>query len=249
MGYREQAPPVALEPWLDCTWERRAEDAAPQRVLPDGCIDIVWIEAGGTRLVGPSTSAFLVPLPPGTRVAGARLHPGAAASLLGVAPEAIRDAALPIEAVWGDEGARLAAALDEHADPAAALRGALLVRAAAAERPDPLVAEVVTRLRRPDAAVGRLARELAISERQLRRRVSVAVGYGPKLLLRVLRLGRALAAARDGDELARVAYDAGYADQSHFSNDCRTLAGASPSVVIAPSRPISPSVPSPHRPS
>jgi len=49
----------------------------------------------------------------------------------------------------------------------------------------------------------------------------------------VLRLGRALQAARAGDELARVAYEAGYADQAHFTNDCRALAGVPPSIVLA----------------
>ena len=248
MGYREHAPPAALVPWLECIWERQADDAAAQRVLPDGCIDIVWTQGARTQLVGANTSAFVVALQPGARVAGARLRPGAAVSLLRIVPEAVRDARLPIEEVWGSDGARLAATLDEHADPVAGLRAALLARAIAAERPDPLVGEVVTRLRRPDVTVALLADELAISERQLRRRVTAAVGYGPKLLARVLRLGRALTAARAGDELARVAYDAGYADQAHFANDCRALAGASPSVVIARS-PFSASNPSPARPS
>jgi transcriptional regulator GlxA family with amidase domain len=70
-------------------------------------------------------------------------------------------------------------------------------------------------------------------ERQLRRRVSAAVGYGPKRLARVLRLERALQAARAGEDLARVALDGGYADQAHFTNDCRSLAVVPPSVVLA----------------
>ena len=71
-----------------------------------------------------------------------------------------------------------------------------------------------------------------MSERQLRRRVSAAVGYGPKRLARVLRLGAALQAARTGRELAEVAIDAGYADQAHFANDCRALAGVPPSWLL-----------------
>jgi AraC-like DNA-binding protein len=81
--------------------------------------------------------------------------------------------------------------------------------------------------------VGELARELFVSERQLRRRIGAAVGYGPKRLARVLRLERALAAARGGEELARVAAEAGYADQSHFAGDCRELAGVPPSALLA----------------
>ncbi|MGI8593603.1 MAG: AraC family transcriptional regulator [Solirubrobacteraceae bacterium] len=233
MSYHEHAPPPALAPWLACTWERRAGGGSPVRVLPDGCVDVIWTEDGGTQIVGANTTAFLVPLPAGAHVVGARLRPGAAPALLGVAGEALCDTRVPVAYVWGSEGARLAAALDDHADPVDGLRTALLARAARAEVPDPLVREAVTRLERPDTAVARLAGELSVSERQLRRRVSAAVGYGPKRLARVLRLGRALEAARSGDDLARVALDAGYADQAHFANDCRALAGVPPSVVLA----------------
>jgi AraC-like DNA-binding protein len=56
--------------------------------------------------------------------------------------------------------------------------------------------------------------------------------HAPKRLARVLRLERALAAARAGEELARAAAEAGYADQAHFSHDCRALAGVAPSALL-----------------
>ena len=90
----------------------------------------------------------------------------------------------------------------------------------------------VARLRDPRARVHALAPELGVSTRQLRRRFESAVGYGPKRLARVLRLERALATARAGQELAWAAVDAGYADQAHFGNDCRALAGISPSMLL-----------------
>ena len=70
MSYCEHAPPTALAPWLACTWERHSEFGVPVRVLPDGCVDVVWIEGEGTQLVGANTTAFLVSLPAGTRVVG-----------------------------------------------------------------------------------------------------------------------------------------------------------------------------------
>jgi AraC-like DNA-binding protein len=233
MTYREHRAPPGLGPWLACTWERRAVSGSPVRVLPDGCVDVVWIAAAGTQIVGANTSAFLVALAPGTRVVGARLRPGAAATLLGVAPEALLDARVPVEEAWGNPGKRLAEALEADGDPLERLCAALLARAERAERPDSLVGGAVARLGRPGAAVGSVARELCVSERQLRRRVTAGVGYGPKRLARVLRLGRALESARRGEDLGRVAIEAGYADQAHFANDCRALAGVSPSTVLA----------------
>jgi AraC-like DNA-binding protein len=234
MSYREHAPPPALAPWLACTWERHALDGVPTRVLPDGCIDVIWIEGVGTQLVGANTTAFLISLPPGARVVGARMRPGAAPALLGVSGESVRDLRAPVQAVLDSRRARLAAALDGHRDPLVCLLATLGQWAAEATTPDPIVREAVTRLTRPETRVAALADELGLSERHLRRRVSCAVGYGPKRLARVLRLRRALDAARAGDDLARVAVDAGYADQAHFTNDCRELAGLPPSLVIDP---------------
>ncbi len=232
MSYREHAPPSELAPWLACTWERRGAGAAPVRVVPDGCVDLVWTEGVGTHVVGANTRAFLVPVATGRRVVGARLRPGAGPGLLQLTGEAVRDVRVPAAELWGDDGARLEAAVDEHPDPVAALRSALADRAARVRPPDPLVREAVVRLAGADVRVAMVAAELGVSERHLRRRVSRAVGYGPKLLARVLRLQRALGAARGGGDLGRVALDAGYADQAHFAHDCRALAGAPASVVL-----------------
>ena len=76
--------------------------------------------------------------------------------------------------------------------------------------------------------VGPLADSLGVSERALRRRVTAAVGYGPKRLARVLRLRRALALVGDGWPLVEAAYAVGYADQAHFGHECLELAGLAP---------------------
>ena len=231
MTYHEDPPPAALSPWLACLWSRADGGGPPVRVVPDGCIDVVWTEGRGMHLVGANTTAFLVELPAHTRVLGARFRPGAAPGLLGVDAEGLRDARIPLGEAWGDDGRRLSDALDGAGGDPAALLAALGERARAAASPDPLVGAVVARLQDPRASVAALADDLGLSERQLRRRVRAAVGYGPKRLARVLRLQRALGAARAGDDLARAALDAGYADQAHFANDCRALAGVPPSVL------------------
>jgi AraC-like DNA-binding protein len=219
MTYREHAPPAPLGRWLECIWERVGE-AEPVRVLPDGCIDVLWVEGEGTYVVGPNTRAFLAPLRVGARVVGARFRPGGAPALLGVVPEEVRDVRVP----YGLE-------LDTAPDPSV-LGAALTRHLGRAELPDPLVAESVRRLELPAVAMSGMAADLGVSERQLRRRVTSAVGYGPKRLARVLRLQRAVGAARAGGELARVALDAGYADQAHFAHECRELAGVSPTALL-----------------
>jgi len=236
MTYREHSAPPALAPWLDCTWERRDGGGDPVRVVPDGCIDIVWTEGAGAQVVGPNTTAFLVELDAGVSVVGARMRPGAAPALLGVvAAAALRDGRCALADVWHDDGRRLEQQLGAAAGPAvraALLLDALHARAGRAELPDPLVRAAVDGLGDPRARVDTLAGELGVGTRQLRRRFEAAVGYGPKRLARVLRLQRALGAARDGEELALAAAAAGYADQAHFAHECRALAGVPATALV-----------------
>lgn len=89
--------------------------------------------------------------------------------------------------------------------------------------PDPLVRAAVIALGRPRARVGPVADELGVSARQLQRRVSEAVGYGPKMLARVLRFRRLQSLPLA--PLAELALDAGYADQAHMTTEVTQLAG------------------------
>ena len=228
MSYREHRVDGGLERWVECAWERAGPDGPDgyERVVPDGCMDLIWSEHAGVIVVGPNTTAFLAPVAPGATVVGVRLHPGAAPPLLGVPAPALRDARMPASEVWGDGGRLLEEAAESSGDRVALLVDFLSARALAAAHPDPLVRAATGRLER--APVAAVADELAVSERQLRRRVSEEVGLGPKRLGRVLRLRRALARLRAGAELAEVAYRCGYADQAHFTNECSALAGVPP---------------------
>ncbi len=200
LTYREHRAPAALAPWLACTWERRDGGGAPVRVVPDGCIDIVWTQGRGARVVGPNTTAFLVALDAGVASSARGCGPGAAPALLGVDAASLRDGSVALADVWGDDAGRLEDRLERSGDSGQprveVLLAALDDCARRAAAPDPLVHAAVERLRDPVARVETLARELDVSARQLRRRFDAAVGYGPKRLARVLRLERALARAR-----------------------------------------------------
>jgi AraC-like DNA-binding protein len=78
-----------------------------------------------------------------------------------------------------------------------------------------------------------MAGAVGLSPRQLHRRCSALFGYGPRHLLRVVRLDLALAQARAGAPLARVAHECGYADQAHLTREVRDLAGAPPRRLLS----------------
>jgi AraC-like DNA-binding protein len=235
--YEELPPPPELAPLVACLWRQTAGEDQVQRVVPDGCVDVLWVTGGSevrAQVAGPDTAVHFERLPVGTSIAGVRFRPGAAASVLGVPLHALRDERVPLPEVWG---------------PAA---GELTERVATADRPDAATAAVVVErlARRPEVAglpdgwppegpglaealagragpgtVRQMADDLGLSERQLHRRCLVAFGYGPKTVQRVLRFQAALRDARAGRRLADVAADAGYADQAHMSREVRDLAG------------------------
>lgn len=79
--------------------------------------------------------------------------------------------------------------------------------------------------------VGRLADRFGIGERALQRLVRRRVGLSPKWLIQRRRLHRASERLRGGDgpvDLAAVAAELGYADQSHFTRDFRSVTGRTP---------------------
>ncbi|WP_280508492.1 DUF6597 domain-containing transcriptional factor [Nocardia flavorosea] len=221
-GYREYRPPTGSEPVVACVWNSDALLAGTQRVIPDGCVDLVWL---GRRLlvVGADTEPMLWPTV-GETAEGLRLRPGTAGRVLGVPADEVRDRQLPLSDLWpavADWPDR-----PETADPAARLR--LLTEAVLHRKaePDPLIGAAVRRLVVPRARVAAVAADLGISERHLNRRVTAAVGYGPKFLARVARLRRLVAA--DGESLAERAYAAGYAGQAHMTDEVRHLTGLTP---------------------
>jgi AraC-like DNA-binding protein len=229
VGYREFAPDEALSDLVACTWEREA-GGRPTRVLPDGCVDLVW-RSGELVVAGPDTGPVRSPARAGEHVIGLRFRTGAAGPALGLPASALRDARVPLEELWDGE---LADQLGEAPAPERRrlLELAILARRPRIAGPDPVVLEAVRRLGRPGSQIGGLADVLGTSERQLLRRFQRAVGYGPKTLDRVLRFQRFRRRGAGGD-LARAAFELGYADQAHLTRECVRLSGTTPARLAA----------------
>jgi AraC-like DNA-binding protein len=236
MAYRELPPPGARAPHVACLWMRDPEPRPRvHRVVPDACADIVWV--AGERLVvaGPATGPVLSSVPAGVAAVGVRFRVGAAGGALGLPARELVDLTVSLEDVWGPAGAELAERLAAapHAHVALAqLTAAVVRRLPERDRLDPLVRAAAVRAARPGVAVEALGSSVGLGERQLRRRFADAVGYGPKTLQRVLRFQRFLAIAQREDDLATVAFAAGYADQAHLTRECRRLAGLPPAALL-----------------
>ena len=215
---------VLSSPLASCTWEQVTAVASDQRVVPDACVDLIWSDERLT-IAGPDTRARLVPLEPGARLVGVRLRPGAAGAVLGLPAGELRDVNTNADEVLGRRPAQaLLDSLCGGEDPHALLLAAVEHRGAVGL--DPLVRAAVAALDRPHARVAAVAAELGLSARQLQRRVTDAVGYGPKTLARVLRFRRLQQLAPA--PLVERALAAGYADQAHMTAEVTELAGVPP---------------------
>ena len=191
------------------------------RVLPDGCLDVIWRD-GTLFVAGPDTTAQVGRSVRGSRMVALRFAAGTGPAVLGVAADELTDRHVPLADLWpGAEVRRLAERVGDSHDPVTELEEAVRLRW---RDPDRTVVAVET-WARAGARVVAIADDCGLSARQLRRRCRTAFGYGPKTLARILRLQRAVALARRGDPFAAVSAMAGYADQAHLSREVRELTG------------------------
>ena len=225
-------------------------------VLPDGCADLIWERGSGAFVAGPDTGPVPTLLAPGTVFAGVRFRPGAGGGALGLPLSELRDLRVGLADVRRDVARQLPASLE----PAAAIRALTAVAGRFAEErpPDAALLRACRLLARPGARAEDVAAEVGLSGRQFRRRCEAAVGYGPKMLQRVLRFRRFVslvdtpgwaagwAAGQDAGEyagrlsgeqagrasLARAAVDSGYADQPHLTRETVRLAGMTPAALV-----------------
>ena len=239
MTYTEHAPADVLRRDVLCTYRHDVAEgvaASEHRILANAFVDIVWVRGSEPRVTGPDSQPRSIILRPATQFRGVRFWPGHAPVALGLPAAELTDRQVWLSEVWGRRGALLAEEMHDAPTDAAAwalLERLLAERVAEAARPDPIVdaaAAVLRDARRSNIA--NLAGSLGVSERQLLRRFTADVGFGPKMFHRVSRMRRFLALSGcqlpEERALHTLALEAGYADQAHLTHDFTALAGLTP---------------------
>jgi hypothetical protein len=168
--YREFPVPAQLANHFLCFWTQAivgSQEYAHQ-VLPDACIDIVFINEEPPIVVGPWTEPFIARLAAGTTITGARLRPGYASSVLGIPASELFNRSIPLRSLWdGGRTEPFAHVSHEQCTTARrlALSQALTARIASAGPPDDIV---ITSMRwlaeRPSGRVKQLSRWTGMSE-------------------------------------------------------------------------------------
>jgi AraC-like DNA-binding protein len=241
--YREYQPDPAVNAAVACTWQAVAGWPRSMRLLPDGCLDLVW-DGQHARAIRPAARPVRRQVGETAIVTGIRIRVGWAAAVSGIPARDLPDVA-DLADLWGQAPARrLQAALAAAATPAECrtlLTGAVARRLADSNGPHPAVLAAVRLLGEPTGTAGDAARRSGLSPRHMRRLFDDHVGLPPKTLQTVLRFQRFRAwgqvAGRARIPLGRAAADCGYFDHAHLCRDCARLAGVTPSTLLHEGRP------------
>ncbi|MEU1270953.1 helix-turn-helix domain-containing protein [Streptomyces sp. NPDC005799] len=233
--------PDVLRPWIARIDSLAVGSVAEEPFvhLPDADTKVVLrLEESGRHsalVVGPRVRATYHRGKPLTACMEVRLAPGTARPLLGVPAVDLVGRAMSLDVLPGETARRLARELrwlepEEAVDRLTAVLPERLAGAADGSRTRLVRAGVdamSVRTGHLPGPVREVARELAVSERQLRNLFAEGVGLSPKHYARIDRVRAVLAHAAELSwaELAAVT---GYYDQSHMTSDFRTLMGVPP---------------------
>ncbi|MFJ9894603.1 helix-turn-helix domain-containing protein [Streptomyces sp. NPDC091280] len=238
---RELPLPDALRPWVARIADLRVNrlPMEPFTHLPDTATKLVVRVEGngrpGVLVVGPRVRATYHAAKHLVSCTELRLTPGTARPLLGVPAVELVGRALPLDELPGPVARQLAVELRGLAPEAAVARLAEVVPARLTAVADGARTELVRagvdamslRTGHLPGPVPAVARELAVSERQLRKLFAEGVGLSPKHYARINRV-RAVVAHATELSWAELAAVTGYYDQSHMTSDFRALMGVPP---------------------
>ncbi len=239
--YEEAPAPAPLARYVAAFWQMSgrspADTGATHRVLPDGCMDVVFV-LGTVRevsFVGTMTTALSVLLKPELDGFGIRFRPGGAASWLRIPADELTDSSIDMHDCPLRAPQSLIDALAVAPSLAARVRLASewLLRS---DRRDPEQLSVYAAARlfaREKQSVSATARDLGMSERTLQRTFQKSVGITPVEYRSIARMRRLLSSLDAGVTLAEAAVDAGYYDQPHLDREFRRLVGCPPSEWLA----------------
>lgn len=186
---------------LHVGWSHRAKTHGRVTIYPDGCRDVIVIEApdAAPRLLFSDWDfrPRVVDVTAGVRMTGFRLRPG-----LTLAPEALGEL------------------MGEETQAIAFLKSTL--------SPADDMAEIVDQLSSSTLPLARIARRAGVSPRTLQRRFQEKRVPAPDFWRRLGRARRMAAALSEDRPLADIAAGFGYSDQAHMSRDCLEWFGKSP---------------------
>ena len=258
MRYNELTVRAELRGVVRCIWQLAGPDSdegRPERVLPDGCAEIVlnradrffrWTGDGTPHrqaemlLVGQLRGAMSIAPSGAIDLLGIRFEPGGLHALMGIPMHEITDRDVSLRQVNMSLYERLheAAHIEDATDRVRQVEAALCDQLAChpSRGQTWLASAAVRRLDELPATIKSVAEGLRISRRSLERVFRQCVGLSPRHYLRIQRLQSVVARVQADSSLpswASLAVQHGYFDQPHLIREFGALAGTTPARYLA----------------
>ena len=243
MHFSQHAAPPPLAHWVKTIWlaqGTRAEFAAPEPIVPDGCVEIVlnladpFADHRGLQpldlIAGQMTGPVTAVATGDVDLIGVRFWPGRAGVALRLPMWQLRDRLIEASTVMRGS-AQLVEALRElpRLQRIARLSAALSQQFGSRWRSTSAVDHALALIEAQSGNIGidAVARRVGFTRRHLERRFKDEVGLGMKQFARITRVHAAIRMVDDQPMRsgADIAASCGYSDQAHMIRECRTLAG------------------------
>jgi len=252
MRFRQFHPRPELRPYVQRLWTLQGKTHTPERILPDGRIEIIFHFGDRFELLterrtviqprlifaGQITRPVVLGGSGSIDALGITLHAHAAGALLGFPAEAITGALVDAHEI-GDLVSVLEPVLLGTRDAenrVTAVQSALVHWVRNCGSTDVTVEAAIARIRNGAGAVpvSKVASAIGTTDRSLQRAFDRHVGLTPKQFSRIVRFQTALQALDDDATLNMVeaALRHGYYDQAHLVHEFQELAGVPPTKLL-----------------
>jgi AraC-like DNA-binding protein len=240
--YREFPPGQFLAASIECFWTSTVRTAPRislfHRVLPDGCMDLLFdfMTVGSRRasIIGTMTRPLTITTTGPVDLLGVRFRPGGLSAFLTFDAAELTNARGDLTSFWGHLAEEIWHRLGEATPTARVWLLQEMLNARAKERiqTDPFVHHCVTRIEAAhgDLRIGELEKSTGLSTRQLERKFARHLGISPKTFSRVVRFKSvaSLAAKSEPPDWVTLAGDFGYSDQPHLVREFKAFSGLTP---------------------
>jgi AraC-like DNA-binding protein len=247
MQYKQISPPDHLKQWVRFFWALETDGEVSHMLNPlaDGCPGIIFQHASDGQfhdpakhlmpeifLYGQTISCSPLGLNGKFNTVGICFYPSALKSLFRINASELTDSCVDITLVVDRLSEPLAnsISLAEKIEIFSSRIWDIVkkTKPAADSATEFAVRRIVET--NGDIQLRHLQKEMQLSERGLQRKFEQYVGISPKLFSRVCRFQASLTQLRKSNfnNLSDIAFDNGYADQSHFIRTFREFAGFSP---------------------
>jgi AraC-like DNA-binding protein len=244
LSYAERLPRDELKPFVACYWTLKSkiplQEQFPHRVLPDGCVDILFdFSSGETHVVGIMNKADIVPLTGDVHLMGIRLLPNSIPVILKGEAHFLVNHMLRLDEVMGKEMAfQEQIHMGTHSNDRLKIIEEWLIRIfkpCDSNLKWSGMLNLITE-RKGLISMPELAEYFTVSERHATRKFKSLFGLTTKEFISIIRFQSVLRNLKDSKLpiiWSEISLEGGYYDQSHFIHEFKKRYGMTPGNVFA----------------